>query len=469
MKSHDLNGNLPEDLLDRSISALRNAPVPDGPGPQATADTLAALRRVAGEDRIPLNPIGSIGLTQRTLAMIFAHKKLAASLTFIVGGLAVWSMLSFFSSVSYAQVAEKIRSAHSMSCTASVTLAGMKEPVKMKMYFQEPGKLRTESDQSVTINDQVAGTMLSLVHGSKQAILVKYKSYGLPSDFITELRGMATDSKSEPIEDKQIGAVKAKGFKITKEAQKASIWVDPKSGLPLRIEMIAPNNVLVTMDDLRFDPALDATLFSLVPPEGYKTMPQVTLPEMTLPANQHTIEEHVVVILRAYAGMTDGNFPTLLSDPSIIVKIAKGDSNGVPDTETLLVATALGTVFGQLFAYEKGTEYDYIPGLKLGDAGKILFWRHDKVSGKYFAVFGDLKIKEVTAREIPPAVPNPVLPTGSMPPSEVVPAVPLPAQRQPVMKFSPIAPTQPAVAPPAKVIEAPLPLPTPVPTAPVTK
>ena len=399
MKSHDMNGKNSEDLLDRSISALRNAPVPDGPGSQTIADTLAALQRVAGEDRIPMNPIGSIGLVQRSLAMIFAHKKLAASLTFLVGGLAVWSMFSLFSSVSYAQVAEKIRSAHSMSCTASVTLAAMKDAVKMKMYFQEPGKLRTESDQGVTINDQVAGTLLQLMNADKQAVIVKFKSYGIPSDFITELRNLATDSKSEPIEDKQIGDVKAKGFKVTKDTQRASIWVDPKSGVPLRVEMYAPNDVRVTMDDLRFDTALDASLFSLVPPEGYKVMSQVTLPE-----NQGTLEEHVIVILKAYAAVSDGNFPELLNDPGIIAKIVKADADGKPDAVTMRVATSTGTLFGGLFAYEKGKEYDYIPGLKLADAGKIVFWRHDKISGKYLAVYGDLKSKEVTAGEIPPAV-----------------------------------------------------------------
>ena len=52
-------------LLERSISALRDAPVPNGPGLRTTADTLAALRKAAGDNPVQTNTGDSIGFVQR--------------------------------------------------------------------------------------------------------------------------------------------------------------------------------------------------------------------------------------------------------------------------------------------------------------------------------------------------------------------------------------------------------------------
>jgi len=416
MKSHDNNGNHPEDLLDRSISALRNAPVPDGPGPRTTADTLAALRRVAGEDRIPMNPVGSIGLVQRSLAMIFAHKKIAASLTFIVGGLAVWSMLSLFSSVTYAQVAEKIRSAHSVFCTATLTLTGKQTPIGMKLYFQEPGKRRVENDQGVTVSDQATGTLIHLDSVSKKAVIVKLHSYGFPDDFITELRGLVVDSKSTPIQDKQIGDVQAKGFKVTKEKQEASFWVDPKTGMPLQVEMSWPGAVRLTLNNLEFDKPLEASLFSLEAPEGYL----VTRQESNEPP---AMEENALGMLRLYAEKSNGMFPAAIDDWSAFAKLAAvGKNPNQLDAESQQLMSYAGTLTRQTIPLVKGTDYEYLPGAKLGDTETIVFWYRDKNKGTYRAIYADLSVKELKTRDVPPPVKKtvPLLPLPTPVPSTAV-------------------------------------------------
>ena len=60
---------------------------------------------------------------------------------------------------------------------------------------------------------------------------------------------------------------------------------------------------------------------------------------------------------------------------------------------------------GFLFAVDGG--YGYKPdGIKLGDADKILFWYKPKGKEAYRAIFGDMKVADVTAAQLP-AAPKP--------------------------------------------------------------
>jgi outer membrane lipoprotein-sorting protein len=401
MKSHDMNGNDPDDLLDRSLAALQNAPIPDGPGPRTTADTLAALRRATGQDRIPMNPVGSIGLVQRILTMTYTHRKTAASLTIAIGAIAVWSMLTLFSSVSYAQVIDKLKSVHSMTCTATVT-TGDKPPLALKMFFLDPGHVRTEGPGTrTTIVDSAAGQVLALESNAKTATLIKYETKGTPPpgahlDIVAEFRKLG-DHKGEAVGEEQIGDVKAKGFRVNENGRVMTIWADPKTGLPIRIDIdmeAASMKVHMVMSDVVLDAKLDENLFKVEVPNGY-TLNQR---EMTLNLN---IDENVATVLKTYAAAMDGKFPDDLSDPTLIVKLVKVGADGKLAPETNKVATSIGMLQGLLFQYEKGKTYDYIPGGKLGEASRIVFWHLDKQTQKYSAIFGDLKTKEVLATDLP--------------------------------------------------------------------
>jgi outer membrane lipoprotein-sorting protein len=405
MNSQHFDGNDPVDPLERSLAALQNAPVPDGPSSQTTADTLAALRRVAGTDRIPLNPVGSIGLVQRILTMTYAHRKTAASLTIAIGAIALWSMLTLFSSVSYAQVAEKLKAVQSLTCTATINATGKEAPIRLKMMFLDPQHVRTEGPgDKISIVDKSASQLLVLDPTAKTAMLLKYETKGTPPpatglDIVEEFRKIG-DQKGEAIGEEQIGNVKAKGFRVTEGGRVMTIWADPKTSLPIRIDIameVANTKVQMTLSDVVLDARLDAGLFKLDVPNGYT----LTNHELTLNLN---IEENVAAVLKAYAAATDGQFPADLGDPALITKLVKVDANGKPDADFMKVASNVGALQGLLFPYEKGKTYGYIPGIKFGDDSRIVFWRQDKDSGKYFAVFGDLKTREVKAGEIPAAV-----------------------------------------------------------------
>ena len=64
-----------------------------------------------------------------------------------------------------------------------------------------------------------------------------------------------------------------------------SVWGDPKTGLPVRIEMtmeIMPN-LKVTMSDFEFNVDMDESLFSVEPPAGYEVGSFYRTPRLTTP------------------------------------------------------------------------------------------------------------------------------------------------------------------------------------------
>jgi len=401
------------DLLDRSIAAIRRAQAPPGPDSKAAADTLAAVRQAAGLFQADAP---NVKLFQKVVTMIYLHKK-AVTLTVAAGGLAACVALllvAAFPTASFAQVVEKLRNVHSMTCTERVTLPGNPQPMTVKMEYLGK-KMRSEvGDSLIALTDQETGQAMVLDPKARTARIAKVEVTGGPKspfemDPIDEVRKLA-GKKGDPIGQQQIGAVKAKGFRVTEDGRMFTVWVDPATELPVRIEItveMGGAKMNVTLDDLAFDVPLDEKRFSLEPPAGYT----VTRQELSLNMN---VEENVVTVLRAMSAANGGKFPAQIDDPAAIAKLVRADDKGQPTPETMKIETASGALRGLLFKYEKGKTYDYLPDAKPGDPKAIVFWRRDADSKKIMGVFGDLTIHEITAEQVPPPsksdVPPPPLP-----------------------------------------------------------
>ncbi len=145
------------------------------------AATLEALRRAAsGEERPRLSP-NPYHIFNKVLAMTFAHKKIAASVLLAVGALAAWTTLGLFGSVTYADVADKIRQMHSMTCTSTTTLPDLKDPVVAKIFYRDQGQTRAEGPLNlVMISDVGTGQFLTLDTASRKATLVKIDMAAAP-------------------------------------------------------------------------------------------------------------------------------------------------------------------------------------------------------------------------------------------------------------------------------------------------
>jgi outer membrane lipoprotein-sorting protein len=393
----DHNRFNPDDLLETSLAALRSETIPPGPSARTVADTLSALRRAEARPK----------LWQRVIHMTLTQK-IAAAVALTLGGLTLYFLLSLFggfASVSYAQVADQIRAVRSMTCTVTIQGTDPNKPaVSMRMMFMDPDKTRMQmpGTRMVVITDAAAHRVLMLNDSDKTATTTDFSTTNTPAtrptdqklDLIEQFKNLA-NGESAPAPDRQIGQVRAKGFHILQRGYDAIVYADPKSGVPIEIDFEhLPGADHVSMSDFQFDANLDPALFSVTPPDGYKVVNQ----KMTV---NFDLAENVAPLLKAYAAHKDGQFPPQLTDWAELIKTLHPDPKLDPDAQKIF--SDMGTLTALLPQYHRGTQWDYLPtGVKLGDADKIVFWYQPKGSTTYKAVYGDLRIAEVTADQLPP-------------------------------------------------------------------
>ena len=394
-RNHNPEGE--NDIVARALAALHGEQAPSGPSDEVMARTLRNLTR-RDENERP-------NLFMRMMTMTFTQR-LAAAVMLTLGGLTVWFMLALFgtfASVGYADVARQIKEARSMTFTMTMVAPQDPKPMTLKFFALEPGMLRHEDARGMVTVMRREGErvrLLLLEPTTKTAHLVqaslKEAAQGNP-DFVAAFRGLA-DKPGEPLEDRQIGDVKAKGFRVVAEGQTVSLWAHPKTGLPLLVEMPIPAGeagvgAKVVLSDIAFDEKLDEKLFSLDVPEGYKLNERKVEVTMDLEAN-------VINLLRAYTKATGGVFPDKLDDWAAYGKAITSGKEQV-DEAAFRALSGAGTITALLSSRKSGVDYAYAgKDVKLGEQGTIVFWHRDPAKGTYRAVYADLAAKDVSAEQV---------------------------------------------------------------------
>ncbi len=206
-------------------------------------------------------------------------------------------------------------------------------PMKMKLFFKEPKSMRMETQVaeggSTTVFDGTRGRMLTLDPARKSAIV--FEMANPKEDFVTKtvesLRNLP-GKDAKPAGKERIGDVEAEGYRVVQDGLPVLAWVDPKTRLPLRIDVVArigDKEVKATLTDFRLDPPLDDALFRTEPPAGYSLQ---TINGGTLFAKP---EEVVPRLLRAYAELHEGAFPKRLDDPDAFASLFPKDKKDMPN------------------------------------------------------------------------------------------------------------------------------------------
>jgi outer membrane lipoprotein-sorting protein len=390
-----------DDTLARAENALRSVPIPDGPSPETLSRTFAALSdadRIAAE--IPFQRRNSMWILKITAAVLAA----AGGLAYFAGAPPAPATAAFIAA------AQQLRDAHTLSFRMSTQFDGMAAPKIMLVRYKDPGLVRYDlerRDGAITIMDSVRGKTLTLDPAQKSAFLVqntppKGREPGrdVAASIIDNIRQLA-NKNGEPVGEKSIGDVRARGFRVKEDGQTMTVWVDPKAGLPLRIESagsIGSSSIKTTFSEIKLGVPLDDAIFSFDIPRGYAVRT----------AAEHGIspEEAVVYVLRTFADNTGGNFPNRLDDlpainKAIVTKLAmKKAEKALDERESYRLSMAIGCILS--FPTEFKDDYGYnAEGVKLGDAGKIVFWYKPKGETKYRVVYGDLHVGDVTAELLP--------------------------------------------------------------------
>ena len=346
---------------------------------------------------------------------MFAILKLAAALLVAASGLFyLGGPYLVGAPVAFEEVAQRLQNAHSFAYLMTMELPGVKTPVKTQLLFKEPGLLRTEAMPAggpVIIFDPKAGKRLILDPAAKSAVLLDGSLPGEPKGAGPDqaagaaegLRNLAS-KKGEPVGEKKIGQVQAQGFRVKEETgQETLIWVDPQTKLPIQIEINGKfgggQPFHSTLSEFQLDPKLDDSLFSLEPPQGYALQKKDI--NVADDKDDGKPETAVAKLLRMYAENSGGMFPKRIDDWVDIGEKLKGEKIQGPSDPRMLQVVNLVVRVQILLLNSKGHHGYNADGVKLGDAGKIIFWYQPKGKETYRAVFGDLHAADVAADRLP--------------------------------------------------------------------
>jgi outer membrane lipoprotein-sorting protein len=223
-------------------------------------------------------------------------------------------------------------------------------------------------------------------------------------NFIEFVRKTITNLKDLPVQElgqQNIDGLKAIGFKSSGPNAEVTIWADPKTAQPIRIELLLAQKSLYILKNIEFDVPVDESLVSMEPPAGY------TLGDKELNMGQFT-EQDFIEGLHIWAKyLLNGNFPESISvedylklTPLVGEKI--GQLNVSKEEGTRLgMSFGRGMIFfQQLDPY--GIDWHYAGnGVKLGDADTPVFWYRPKGSETYRVIYGDLSVRDVAPESLP--------------------------------------------------------------------
>jgi hypothetical protein len=114
-----------------------------------------------------------------------------------------------------------------------------------------------------------------------------------------------------------------------------------------------------------------------------------------------TFEKAAARLLRTYAEAQSGAFPRRIDEFNAYKEaFSKKPAKSALDPEGFETAAAAATVAA--LTQKMRDQYGYnVDGVKLGAADKIIFWYKPEGQTKYRVIYGDLRLGEVSADQLP--------------------------------------------------------------------
>jgi len=211
--------------------------------------------------------------------------------------------------------------------------------------------------------------------------------------------GLQKDPHIEELGERLIDGHKAIGFCAKGENEEVTIWADPKTARPIRVELQV-GQMFVILKNFKLNAPVEDSLVSMDVPPGY------TLQDTKLDLSGAT-EQDFVESLRIWAEvLSDGTFPDAIGTENVMKQMPLlaqklGQMNLSEDETTqLAMSFARGMLFHQLL--DSQGEWRYAgKGVKLGDAAAPIFWYQPKDSKTCRVIYGDLSVRDVAPQDLP--------------------------------------------------------------------
>lgn len=279
-------------------------------------------------------------------------------------------------------------------------------------YYLAPEKFRLEmqtlAGEMISISDDKTGKSVMLTPSNKTAMVMNSK--GKPKDQtpnnpfvrIKDLLSQDRDQKEnpfKPVGEKEIDGKRATGFQSETTIGRCTLWGDPVTGHPLRVEMIwsgTPRNETI-MSNFEINVDLQESLFDQNPPADYKV--QSFDIDLSKP-----VESDLVAAFKACGELSGGEFPdslSLLGQTSFsakhIASLFKDKAAPTNDEMQTIIKRLEPITRGFRFALELPESADawYAgKGVKQGTANAPIFWYKPAGSPKYRVLQADLTMSD---------------------------------------------------------------------------
>jgi len=389
----------------------------------------------------------------------------AAAVLVAAVGLMSWLVPGRGAALAFVNVAEALSNVQSARWkSTTVTKQPQAEPVtehKIGMFLA-PSRERIETAvpgvpgaKSIAILEGRKALFLNPMLKQATVVNVKINIEGFPREAgpwgrtFLDLRETAVAAQSgklgeaKPLGTQVVDGRRAVGFRMQHDRAQTTIWADPKTSLPIRVEyaISGDTEIHTVMTDFEIDPDLDESLFSLEVPEGYTLLDTLRLdiPKTPLISLART--------LGMAAELNDGVFPSALlgeqghyrtlprlgqayiekkygKDFAAFVekKVAKasagmsqaeGDRSDLQKEladmrrEALVIPATIASTHALLRNLSPKHDWHYAgKDVKLNTPNRPIFWMKDWLNrptkgGKYEVIYADLSVKEVGPEDVP--------------------------------------------------------------------
>lgn len=365
------------------------------------------------QTQAPRHGFRSIGApVWRNIMKSGATKVAIAAMIVLAAVLALYTFTGGGATSTYAQVVDLLHNAHTITFSiVSRTGVASMPTVRTQIAFKEPGYMRTSTaDGFVTIVHASEGRVkgLNLVPLQK-----KYMTFGFsnapdkhdtgPYVSLEKLRALPNQA-DEALGQKPIDGRTLEGYRVHETDTTTTVWVDPKTGEPARVEMEFPAapGMNMILSDFRFDVQLDDSLFSLEPPAGYEPM------GAELQANVDEVAERdFIEFLRLWSNWTvDHTFPPTIGGTEIMTitfqmaregKFVGPTAPGYGDNQQQVMYDGM-LFIGKL---PTGTWRYAGQNVSFGDPQTPIFWYQPEGASQYRVIYADLSVKSVAPERLP--------------------------------------------------------------------
>lgn len=248
--------------------------------------------------------------------------------------------------------------------------------------------------------------LLAIDHAKKTATYVGLDGLPAMPNYVELLQNMIIKLQDKPdfqVEDRGVQEIEGRDYIVFVahgDNDTITIWADPQTASPVRIEHKTPN-MEISCDNMQFDVTFDESLFSMAIPDGYKTEDAGAVDF------KDASESDFVESLRIWAEIIEGGqFPDSIKLEDIVKigpKFEKGlEKAGLTEEQQSGVAIrwGQGLVFIRFFKGQGQWHYEG-EGVKLGDGDTPIFWYQPQGSETWRVIYGDLRVEDVAPENLP--------------------------------------------------------------------